>query len=174
MPSATTAGTRDAAGLAVPAERRPLRLADATTPQPKPEKGLFLETRYRISRQLTLSGLQFDQWKRKADGADLARYTIKAEYQPIFNLRFRVRHRYSSRSEENPDDVRTYRNWETRWQMIALLSNYNRLALMYMTSNVIFPARPRLRRHRGAGSGDPRSARRPARPTPSRRATSTT
>ena len=132
---------------------------DATTPQPKPEQGLFLETRYRISRQLILSGLQFDQWTRKADGADLMRYTIKGEYQPIFNLRFRVRHRYSSRSETNPDDVRAFRNWETRWQMIAMLSNYNRLAFTYMTSNVIFPARPRLsgtaeargRRRRGHG-----------------------
>ena len=73
---------------------------ETTTPQPKPEQGLFLETRYRISRNLILSGLQFDKWKRKADGADLMRYTIKGEYQPIFNLRFRVRHRYSSRSRE--------------------------------------------------------------------------
>ena len=117
---------------------------ETATPQPKPEKGIFLETRYRISRQLTLSGLQFDKWKRKADGADLMRYTLKAEYQPLFNLRFRVRHRYSSRSEANPEDVRTYRNWETRWQVIAMLSDYNRLGLTYVTSNVMFPARPRL------------------------------
>lgn len=116
----------------------------SNTPQPKPEQGLFLDARYRISRQLTISGLQYDQWKRKADGADLMRYTIKAEYQPIFNLRFRVRHRYSSRSENNPDDVRIYRNWETRWQLIAMLSNYNRLGFTYMTSNVMFPSRPRL------------------------------
>lgn len=126
---------------------------DANTPQPKPEQGLFLETRYRISRQLTLSGLQFDQWTRKADGADMMRYTIKGEYQPVFNLRFRVRHRYSSRSENNPDDVRAFRNWETRWQVIAMLSNYNRLAFTYVTSNVFFPARPRLSGTPG-GTGD--------------------
>ncbi len=117
---------------------------EATTPQPKAEQGLYLETRYRITRQLVLNQLSFDQWKRKADGADLMRYTLKAEYQPIFNLRFRVRHRYSSRSEANPTDVRTYRNWETRWQVIAMLSNYNRLAFTYMSSNVMFPPRPRL------------------------------
>ena len=119
-------------------------LIESETPQAKPEKGLFLETRYRISRKLILNGLQFDKWKRPADGADLTRYTIKAEYQPIFNLRFRVRHRYSSRSENDPNDVRIFRNWETRWQMIALLSNYNRLQFTYMTSNVMFPARQRL------------------------------
>lgn len=43
------------------------------------------------------------------------RYTIKGEYQPIFNLRLRVRHRFSSRSEMDPADVRKFRNWETRW-----------------------------------------------------------
>ncbi len=125
------------------------------TPQPKAEKGLYLETRYRISRALTLSGLSFDHWKRKADGADLTRYTLKAEYQPIFNVRFRVRQRYSSRTEENPEDVRTYRNWETRWQLITMLSNYNRLQFMYMTSNVMFPPRPRLGGTADAGVGDP-------------------
>lgn len=116
---------------------------ETTTPQPKAEEGLFLEMRYRISRKLILSGLQFDQWTRKADGAELMRYTIKGEYQPLFNLRFRVRHRYSSRSESDPFDTRRFQNWETRWQMIALLSNYNRLAFMYMTSNVMFPSRQR-------------------------------
>ncbi len=117
---------------------------ETNTPAPKPEKGIFLEARYRISSKLILSGLQFDQWTRKADGADLMRYTINGEYQPMFNLRFRVRHRYSSRSENNPDDVRKFQNWETRWQMIALLSNYNRLGFTYMSSNVMFPPRPRL------------------------------
>ncbi len=122
----------------------PYTLIESETPQAKPEKGLFLETRYRISRNLIINGLQFDKWKRKADGADLTRYTLKVEYQPIFNLRLRVRHRYSSRSENDPNDVRTFRNWETRWQLITLLSNYNRLQFMYMTSNVMFPARQRL------------------------------
>ncbi len=128
---------------------------DANTPQPKPEKGMFLEMRYRISRKLILSGLQFDQWQRKVDGADLMRYTLKMEYQPKFNLRFRMRHRFSSRSEQNFDDVRVYKNWESRWQLIALLSNYNRLGFTYMTSNVMFPARPRFGSTPVPGFGDP-------------------
>ncbi|MFO7652355.1 MAG: helix-hairpin-helix domain-containing protein, partial [Candidatus Krumholzibacteriia bacterium] len=117
---------------------------ELNNPQPKPEKGLFFDARYRVSRTLTLTGFQFDQWERKADGADLTRYTVKAEYQPIFALRFRARHRYSSRTEQLPGDVRTFRNWETRWQLVALLSNFNRLQFTYMTSNVQFPARQRL------------------------------
>ncbi len=138
----------------------PFRLQDdlyswlvTESPQPKAEKGLFLSMNYRISRTLNLTGLEYDQWQRKADGADLQRYTIKAEYQPIFNLRLRLRQRYSSRTEAWPTDVRTYRNWETRWQLIALLSNYNRLQFTYMTSNVQFPPRPRLTYPAPPGTG---------------------
>jgi hypothetical protein len=54
----------------------------------------------------------------------------------------------------NIDDVRVYKNWESRWQVIALLSNYNRLAFTYMTSNVMFPARARLG-GTAPGVGDP-------------------
>ncbi len=126
----------------------------ANTAQPKPERGLFLQSRYRISRALTITGLEYDQWERKSDGMDMRRYTLRAEYQPIFNLRFRVRHRYSSRGEQIPSDVREYRNWETRWELLALLSNYNSLRFMYMTSNVMFPPRPRLSYPPDAGTGD--------------------
>ncbi len=115
-----------------------------TTPQPKPERGLFVSTRYRISRALTITGLEYDQWKRVADGTDARRYTLKAEYQPIFNLRLRVRHRYSSRSEMDPFDVRAYRSWETRWELLALLSHYNSLKLLYLSANTMFPPRARL------------------------------
>ena len=123
------------------------------TPQAKPEKGLFMEARYRFSRHLTLTRFQFDQWTRQADGMDMQRYTINAEYQPIFNIRLRLRQRFSSRSEMLSSDVRRFRNWETRLRLITLLSNYNRLELGFMTSNVQFPPRPRL-----SGTAEPYNA----------------
>ena len=113
-------------------------------PQPKGERGLFLDMRYRISRQFIINGLQFDQWERKADAAEMLRYTARLEYQPKFNLRFRLRHRLSSRTDQNPEDVRSFTSWENRVQMIALLSNYNRLMLSYVQANVNFVARQRL------------------------------
>jgi DNA uptake protein ComE-like DNA-binding protein len=121
--------------------------------QPKAERGLFLDLRYRLSRTLTITGLQYDNWERKADGADLTRYTLKAEYQPIFNLRFRVRQRFSSRTELAPEDVRTYKSWETRLNLLVFLSDYNRLQFMYVTTNVNFPARQRLSYPAEPGSG---------------------
>ncbi len=113
-------------------------------PQPKGEQGLFLDMRYRISRQFIINGLQFDQWERKSDGAELMRYTARLEYQPKFNLRLRLRHRLSSRTDANPEDVRSFTSWENRLQLIALLSHYNRFMLTYSQSNVNFVARQRL------------------------------
>ena len=83
------------------------------------------------------------------------RYTFKGDYQPVFNIRLGVRHRYSSRSENDPGDVRKFRNWETRWQAVFMLSDYNRLGFTYVTSNVLFPPRPRLGGTADAGAGDP-------------------
>jgi len=114
------------------------------TAQPKPEQGMFLQTRYRISRSLIINGLEFDQWKRQSDGLDMQRYTLKVEYQPKFNLRLRMRHRYSSRGGTNSYDVRWFDSWESRYELIAMLSDWNRLRFMYMNSNVWFPPRPRL------------------------------
>ncbi len=129
-------------------------LLSSDNPQPKGEKGLFLDMRYRISRQFIINGLQFDQWQRKADGADQWRWTAKLEYQPKFNLRFRLRQRVSARTEQNDLDVRTYRSWESRLQTIILLSNYNRLQLTYVGGNVNFPARQRLAYPADPGSPD--------------------
>ncbi len=117
------------------------------TPQPKPGQGMFLQTRYRISRSLIINGLEFDQWKRQADGIDMTRYTLKMEYQPKFNFRLRMRHRFSSRAETNTNDVRWFQSWESRFELITLLSEYNSLKFMFMTSNVWFPPRPRLSGH---------------------------
>jgi DNA uptake protein ComE-like DNA-binding protein len=119
-------------------------LLSSENPQPKGERGLFLDLRYRISRKLIINGLQFDQWTRKSDGADQWRWTAKLEYQPKFNVRFRLRQRVSARTEQNDLDVRTYRSWESRLQAIFLLSNFNRLQIMYSGGNVNFPARQRL------------------------------
>jgi len=128
---------------------------ESGTAQPKAEKGLYLDMRYKFSRNLALTGLQVDQWTRKADGADLQRYTVKGEYQPIFNLRFNVRHRYSSRSENDPNDVRAFRNWETRWGVRLLMSDRNNLGFTYLTANVMFPPRARLGGTAEPGAGDP-------------------
>ena len=123
---------------------------ESTTPQTKAEQGIFLQTRYRISRQLTISGLEFDQWKRKADGQSQHRYTLRLEYAPIWPLRFRLRERYSDRAPEELSDNRRFKSWDTRLELRARLSGYDELRLLYSNTNTQFAPRPRL-----GGPADP-------------------
>ena|GEM_PF-153239 len=121
-------------------------------PQPKGERGWFFSTRYQFTRAFTLTGLEFDTWKRKADDADLRRLTLRAEYKPIFPIRFRIRHRISSRHENRPADVRNFVSWDSRIEMRANLSKYDQIRFLYSTSNTEFAPRPRL--NGPAGGGD--------------------
>ena len=113
-------------------------------PQPKAERGWYLTTRWQVSRQLTLSGLEYDTWTRKADGADLRRLAVRLEYRPIFPVRLRVRHAVSSRHDVRPDDIRGYRSWDSRFELLANLSAYDQVRFLFATSNVRFAARGRL------------------------------
>jgi len=113
-------------------------------PQPKAERGWYFATRYQFHRQFTLTGLEYDTWTRAADGADLNRLTVRAEYRPIFPLRFRLRHSVSNRHSDRPDDIRGYNAWDSRLELIANLSGYDQLRFLYSTSNVTFAARGRL------------------------------
>jgi DNA uptake protein ComE-like DNA-binding protein len=114
------------------------------TPQMKPERGLFLSTRYRVSRKLTISGLEYDQWKRVADEQDQRRWTARLEYAPIFPVRFRLRERFSSRSEMGTEDFRKFKSWDTRLEMRLRLSDYDELGLLYSSTNTQFAPRARL------------------------------
>lgn len=113
-------------------------------PQPKAERGWFLNSRYQINRQFLVSGLEIDRWTRVADGADLSRVVARLEYRPIFPLRIRLRHAMSSRHADRPDDVRAYRAWDSRLELLANLSAYDQLRLLLSTGNVTFAERGRL------------------------------
>ncbi len=115
-----------------------------STPQTKAERGIFLQTRYRISRQITISGLEFDQWVRKADGQSQRRYTLRVEYAPIWPLRFRVRQRYSDRASEELFDNRRFKSWDSRFEVRGRLTAYDELRLLYSNTNTQFAPRPRL------------------------------
>jgi DNA uptake protein ComE-like DNA-binding protein len=125
-------------------------------PQAKAERGWYANARYQFSRQFTLTDLSYDTWTRAADGADLKRGIVRAEYRPIFPVRLRIRHSLSSRHADRPDDVRNYTAWDTRFEMLANLSAYDQLHFLFSTSNVAFPSRPRL--SADAGGGDTRNS----------------
>jgi hypothetical protein len=113
-------------------------------PQPKAERGWYLNARYQVNRQFTLTGLEYDTWRRVADGADMKRLVLRGEYRPIYSLRLRLRHANSSRHSDRPDDVRNFLSWDTRVELLANLSSFDQLRFLYSTSNVKFASRPRL------------------------------
>jgi DNA uptake protein ComE-like DNA-binding protein len=115
-----------------------------TTPQPKAERGISLQARYRVTRNFTVAGLEFDQWERLADGQDLRRYTLRLEYAPIFPLRFRLRQRVSSRAESDALDVRGFEGWDTRLETRVRLSEWDEMGFLYSVAKTEFVPRPRL------------------------------
>ncbi|MEO0225552.1 MAG: helix-hairpin-helix domain-containing protein, partial [candidate division WOR-3 bacterium] len=59
-------------------------------PRPKPEEGFYLETRYQILRQLTLTRAYVDCYKNLAWGLSNLRTQVELEYRPVFPVRIRV------------------------------------------------------------------------------------
>ncbi|MBI5838096.1 MAG: helix-hairpin-helix domain-containing protein [Candidatus Eisenbacteria bacterium] len=118
-------------------------LAD-NDPQAKPERGLYFNARYQISRNLTLSSLEYDSYDRNSDGTHGQRLAATLEYRPIFPFRIRVRQRYSDRQGVGPDEVRAFSSWDTRAEARVFLSHRDVLEFLYSTTNVEFKVRPRL------------------------------
>jgi len=113
-------------------------------PQMKAERGIYASLRYRVTRNFTISGLDFDAWTREADGQDAQRWVARLEYAPIFPLRFRLRQRFSSRGEHYQEDFRRFKGWDTRLESIVRLSGYDELRLLYSTTKTQFTPRGRL------------------------------
>jgi DNA uptake protein ComE-like DNA-binding protein len=124
------------------------------TPQMKPERGLYANMRYRVSRTVTLSALEFDDWVR-ADGQNGRRYVARVDWAPIFPLRFQLRQRVSSRGEQVDEDVRRFRGWESRLGVQARLSGYDTVELLYDNGKTEFAPRPRLAGSAEPGQGNP-------------------
>jgi DNA uptake protein ComE-like DNA-binding protein len=125
-------------------------------PQSKSERGWYFNARYQFSRQFTITDLTYDTWTRAADGADMKRAIVRAEYRPIYPVRLRVRHSRSSRHATRPDDVRNFTSWDTRFEMLTNLSSFDQLHFLFSTTNVMFPSRPRL--SAAAAGGDTRAS----------------
>jgi hypothetical protein len=66
-------------------------------PAPKAERGTYLETRWQISRKVTLTRAYIDFWRNLAHGVNNARFQGEVEYRPVFPLRFRLKQKYQAK-----------------------------------------------------------------------------
>jgi hypothetical protein len=102
-------------------------------PTPKAEEGIYLETRYEISRKLTITKLYADMWKNLAYNLPNLRVQGEIEYRPVFPLRFRLKHKYQSKQKgRNIVPSKSITN-ETTFRVFALITqrDFFQLKLRY-------------------------------------------
>lgn len=112
--------------------------------QPQSEHGIFLRSRYQVSRSIVLS-MDLDTFERKTDRAKNYRWVFNIRYSPIFPLRFYIR--YKDQSRERDNDVtpnKFYRSRELRVRTSFRLSGYDELGMFFNTSDLDLSPRPRL------------------------------
>ncbi|MEJ5306820.1 MAG: hypothetical protein WHT27_00750 [candidate division WOR-3 bacterium] len=112
-------------------------------PRPKPEEGIYLETRYRILSNLTLNYTYLDIWRTLDYNLLNYRFQTELELRPVYPLRIRLKHKIqekniyksivSTNSLTNETTLRIftvldnsdYLNFEARYGMVKLTTGGN-------------------------------------------------
>lgn len=68
-------------------------------PAPKPEEGLYLESRFQISSQLLVPRVYIDVWRSLPWGFDNYRFQGEIEYRPVFPVRFRLKYKLQDKTK---------------------------------------------------------------------------
>ena len=107
------------------------------------EKGIYVFSRYQAHKSLVLTA-DFDTWTRNADNARYYRTVVRAQFRPLFNLRFHLRHKWQKRGGLNTLDPSAFFAQETIFRSQLRLSRYNQLEFIWVKSWVDFTNRRRL------------------------------
>lgn len=116
---------------------KPYRLIDPAFaalqdfPMPKAEEGVMVETRYQISRAVTITRAYLDLWRNLAWGSDNCRFQAEIEYRPVFGVRLRFKQKVQLR--ENPKQAVPIHSLslESTLRAMLALSNWD-----YLTTEV--------------------------------------
>ncbi len=71
-------------------------------PVPKAERGFLLDTRYQVSRQVTITRAYVDVWRNLAWGVDNVRFQGEVEWRPVFPVRLRFKQKLQSKGLPKP------------------------------------------------------------------------
>jgi DNA uptake protein ComE-like DNA-binding protein len=110
---------------------------------PQAERGVYFQTRYQVSRPLTVDG-EMDNWTRVADQADYYRWVAKIAYRPVWPVVLRVRQKLQGRWNYDPIRETGFQTYENRINLDFRLSKYDNLELLYANGYTRFTPRPRL------------------------------
>ncbi len=92
-------------------------------PAPKSEDGTYIETRWQINRQLTLTRAYIDFWRNLAYGLDNVRFQGELEYRPVFPLRFRVKQKFQTKYLPKPAEASRSNTRETTLRTFCTLTD---------------------------------------------------
>jgi DNA uptake protein ComE-like DNA-binding protein len=104
------------------------RLLDPTytqmteTPQPKAERGTYLETRWQITRKLTLTRAYLDFWQNAGWGLNNFRCQAEMEYRPVFPVHIRLKQKWQVKNLPKSADPTQSRTKETTLRTFCTLS----------------------------------------------------
>lgn len=94
-------------------------------PMPKAEEGIFLETRYQVSRQITFTRAYVDVWRNLATGLMNYRFQGEVEYRPVFPLRLRLKEKIQKKQLAKDVSPTTSLTYETSLRTLVSLPGYD-------------------------------------------------
>lgn len=75
----------------------PLTSQIADLPVPKPEEGVYIETRFQVSQQITFTRVYLDVWRNLAYSTENLRFQGEVEYRPAWPVRFRLKYKFQDK-----------------------------------------------------------------------------
>uniref|UniRef100_A0A7C4XEB1 Helix-hairpin-helix domain-containing protein n=1 Tax=candidate division WOR-3 bacterium TaxID=2052148 RepID=A0A7C4XEB1_UNCW3 len=109
-------------------------------PSPKPEQGIFLETRYQITRNIILTRAYLDLFKNLCFNLPNLRGYFEIEFQPVFPVRIRYSEKIIKKYLPRPVVSTVSNTLESSIRFFFYLSNYDALRIELRRGNVILTA----------------------------------
>ena len=106
------------------------------SPWSQPEEGIYVESRYKFHRQLTLTKAYLDVWKRKSDGRRSVRFQGELDYRPIYQISIRLKQKLQTNRSEDTSARSVSKTSETTLRFISYLTNRDKLELEYRFNKV--------------------------------------
>lgn len=105
-------------------------------PVPKPERGIFFETRYQITRNIILSRAYLDLFENLCHGLNNLRGYFELEFQPIFPVRIKYSEKYIRKYLPRVLQPTLSQTIESSIRILFYLSNYDNLGIEFRNGNV--------------------------------------
>lgn len=106
------------------------------SPWSQPEEGIYIESRFKFHRQLTLTKAYLDIWKRKSDGRRSVRFQGELDYRPIYQVSIRLKQKLQTNRSEDTSARSVSKTSETTLRLITYLTNRDKLELEYRFNKV--------------------------------------